>query len=125
MSLADQWKVMEKIKADGLAKAVGVSNFREEDLQEVLASNPTVVPAVNQIEFHPYLYHAPNVQRLTKLMKEHNIKIQTFGPLAPVFRSSGGPVDAVAERIATAHGLTVPQVLLKWASQFGGGTVVT
>jgi diketogulonate reductase-like aldo/keto reductase len=58
-------------------------------------------------------------------MKTHNIKYQTYGPLGPLFRAPGGPVDAVVERIAAERGIAPGQVLLLWAAQFAGGTVVT
>lgn len=94
--------------------------------EQPLHFSPSSHPSTDaQIEFHPYIQHAPNVQRLTLLMKTHDIKYQTYGPLGPVFRSPGGPVDAVAQAIADEKGATVSQVLLQWAAQYGGGTVVT
>jgi len=58
-------------------------------------------------------------------MNAHGIKYQTYGPLGPVFRSTGGPLDPVVQAIADEKGATPSQVLLLWAAQFGGGTVVT
>lgn len=78
-----------------------------------------------KIEYNPYNFHAPNMVRLTDLMKKHKIKIQTYGPLNSVHRVTGGPVDAVADKIAKERGSTPAQVLLLWAAQYGGGTVVT
>ncbi|GMK56296.1 hypothetical protein CspeluHIS016_0301360 [Cutaneotrichosporon spelunceum] len=122
--LQKAWAQMEAIKLSGLARSVGVSNFREEDILEISKSwvHP---PAVNQIEYNPYNFHAPNMQRLTDLMNKHGIKIQCYGPLNSVHRVPGGPVDAVVADIAMDRGSTPAQVLLLWASQYGGGTVVT
>jgi diketogulonate reductase-like aldo/keto reductase len=58
-------------------------------------------------------------------MRTHDIKYQAYGPLSPLFRSPGGPVDAVVDRIAAERNATPAQVLLLWAAQQGGGTVVT
>lgn len=63
--------------------------------------------------------------RLRETLDKHGIKIQAYGPLNSVHRVTGGPVDPVANRIAEAHNVTESQVLLAWASQFGGGCVVT
>ncbi|BEJ13308.1 hypothetical protein CspHIS471_0304820 [Cutaneotrichosporon sp. HIS471] len=122
--LQKAWAQMEEIKKSGLARSVGVSNFREEDILEI-SKTWSHAPAVNQIEYNPYNFHAPNMERLTALMKQHNIKIQCYGPLNSVHRVTGGPVDPVADKIAKERGCTPAQVLLLWASQYGGGTVVT
>jgi diketogulonate reductase-like aldo/keto reductase len=115
---------MEELVKEGLTRSIGVSNFREEDLLE-LEKTWKIKPAVNQIEFHPYLFHAANVQRLLALQKKHDIKVQSYGPQTPLFRVPGGPVDPVAERVAKEQGLTPGQVLLLWAHQYTGGVVVT
>lgn len=78
-----------------------------------------------QIEFNPYIWHAPNMLRLAAIMRQYDIKMQTFGPLNSVHRVTGGPVDSVVQSIADARKATPAQVLLLWAAQFGGGTVVT
>ncbi|CAK9783444.1 Aldo/keto reductase [Cutaneotrichosporon oleaginosum] len=118
------WAEMEAIKKDGLALSVGVSNFREEDIIEI-SKTWEHAPAVNQIEYNPYNFHAPNMLRLLALMKEHKIKVQCYGPLNSVHRVPGGPVDSVVDKIARERGSTPAQVLLLWAAQYGGGTVVT
>jgi diketogulonate reductase-like aldo/keto reductase len=71
------------------------------------------------------VYHAANVQRLVKLCHEHNIIIQCYGPLNPLFRSTGGPVDALVEKIAKEKSATASQVLIAWAAQHSGGMIVT
>ena len=65
--------------------------------------------------------------RLRRTLDKHDIKIQAYGPLTSIVRAPGGPVDDVATRIAEAKGdgVTASQVLLAWASQYGGGCVVT
>ena len=123
-SLAKTWEALESLVHDGLTKSIGVSNFRAEDIEE-LSKTWKIPPAVNQIEFHPYVYHADNMLRLVDVLKKHDIKIESYGPQSPLFRSPGGPVDAVVERIAKEKHLTPGQVLLLWAAQYTGGVVVT
>ncbi|WVQ79068.1 hypothetical protein IAT38_001162 [Cryptococcus sp. DSM 104549] len=124
LSIAEAWAIMEELKAEGLTKSIGVSNFREEDLVE-LEKTWKVVPSVNQIEYHPYVYHAPNMLRLTSYCAAHNITLECYGPLSSITRAPGGPVDAPVARIAAAHGLEPSQVLLQWAAQKSGGVIVT
>lgn len=59
------------------------------------------------------------------MQKKYDVKFQAYGPLSSLSRTPGGPVDPVVKKIAEAHKATEAQVLLKWAQQFGGGTVVT
>ncbi|WWD16713.1 hypothetical protein CI109_101144 [Kwoniella shandongensis] len=118
------WAIMEELKTEGLAKSIGVSNFREQDLLK-LKETWKVVPSVNQIELHPYNAHAPNVVRLLDLCKENDITIQAYSPIAPLFRSPGGPVNEVVATIARDKGVEDSQVLLAWAAQRTNGVVVT
>ena len=142
---------METLKKEGLTKSIGVSNFREEDIKE-LEKTWEIPPAVNQviayshntyghlvrqdeegalliqflqIEYHPYVYHPPNMLRLREVLDKYQIKIQSYGPQVPIVWAPGGPVDPVVEKIAKDKGVTPGQVLLAWASQKGGGPVVT
>jgi len=63
-----KWKQMEELKAQGLTKSIGVSNYRQEHLEFILESC-TVPPSINQIEFHPYLQHVP-------LLEFHKSKVR-------------------------------------------------
>ncbi|KAK8861381.1 hypothetical protein IAR55_002200 [Kwoniella newhampshirensis] len=118
------WTVMEELKAEGLTKSIGISNFREEDILK-LKESWEVVASVNQIELHPYNAHAPNMVRLLSTCKDLGIVIESYGPLTPLFRSPGGPVESVVQQIARSKGVQESQVLLAWGAQFTGGVVVT
>ena len=83
------------------------------------------VKADNQIELHPYVFHAPNVQRLLKLQQKHKIITQAYAPLSPIVRDQGGPVDPVVDRIAKDQHASPSQVLLAWAARYTEGCVVT
>lgn len=63
--------------------------------------------------------------RLRKVMDSENIKIEAYGPLTSLFRSTDGPVDPIVKRIAEERKVTEAQVLLAWAHQHGDGVVVT
>lgn len=74
---------------------------------------------------HPYVFHAPNVQRLLKLQHKYDIKTQAWGPLSPLVRDQGGPVDEIVERIAKEQNASPSQVLLAWSARYTQGIVVT
>ncbi|KAG6854745.1 hypothetical protein C0991_002459 [Blastosporella zonata] len=127
-TLQNQWKEMEAVKEAGLAKSIGVSNYTVDDLKEILKS-AEVVPAVNQIELHPYVWNA--AEPIVNLCKEHGIVVASYGGLTPVARVPGGPVDEhlarIRERLEKTSGQTVTagQVLSKWLIQKGAIVVTT
>ncbi|RZQ62174.1 aldo/keto reductase [Amycolatopsis suaedae] len=108
---ADSWKALEKLLADGRVRAIGVSNFQPSHLRR-LAEVSDVVPAVNQIELHPYLQQA----ELRPFHAERGIVTEAWSPLA-----KGG--DLLAEQtirsLADKHGRTPAQVVLRWHLQLG------
>jgi len=116
-SLSRLWEGMEEVKQAGLAKSIGVSNFKVEDLKVILET-AKVVPSVNQIEFHPYVYKA--AEPIYKLCQEHGIVIESYGGLTPIVRVKDGPLDpilaSIRERLEKTSGQTVStgQVLTKW-----------
>ncbi|PFH54224.1 hypothetical protein AMATHDRAFT_135764 [Amanita thiersii Skay4041] len=122
------WKEMEEIKKDGLAKSIGVSNFRVEDLNIVL-ENAQIKPAVNQIEFHPYVWKA--IKPVVELCKEQGIIVASYGGRSSIARLPGGPVDEVLEtiraRVEKTHGQPVSagQILTKWILQKNAIVVMT
>lgn len=106
------WKALEEIHASGRAKNIGVSNFGVEELQELVAY-AKVKPAVNQIEFHPFIYQ--DQKPILEFCKKHGIITQAYSPLA---RGRGIDNDVI-EEIAAETGKTNGQVLLRWALQHG------
>lgn len=105
---AATWQAMEELQAEGWVRSVGVSNFWPAHL-DALLQTASVVPAVNQIEFHPG-YHQPDVARYCR---EKGIALQAWSPLArgKIFGNE------VLQCIAAAHGKTVSQVALRWIVQ--------
>ncbi|KAJ3736118.1 NADP-dependent oxidoreductase domain-containing protein [Lentinula guzmanii] len=118
--LKEWWKEMEEIKKEGLAKSIGVSNFAVEHLQIIL-EDATVVPAVNQIELHPYIWDT--AARIYDFCQEKGIVVESYGALSSLFRVPGGPVDPVianaVQRLSKESGTSVSpgQVLMKWLIQ--------
>ncbi|KAH8989171.1 Aldo/keto reductase [Lactarius hatsudake] len=105
--LKEVWKEMEALKKEGLARSVGVSNFRTPQLREIL-DGAEFPPSVNQmdanhdhlcqVEFHPYVYK--ELLPTLELQKQYGIVIESYGGLSPIFRFKGGPLDPVLESIA-------------------------
>ncbi|KAI0311484.1 NADP-dependent oxidoreductase domain-containing protein, partial [Amylostereum chailletii] len=78
------WKEMEGLKTEGLARSIGVSNFRVKDLETIIAG-ATVFPAVNQIELHPHLY--AETKSLLDFHAKHGIVTVSYSGLSPLFRT--------------------------------------
>ena len=102
------WKTLEEFKADGRARSIGVSNFEIAHLERILAESDTV-PAVNQIEAHPYLLN----DAVRAFGESHGIATEAWSPIAK------GQVmdDPVIGAIADELGRTPAQVTLRWHVQ--------
>lgn len=107
---ANTWKAMEKLQADGRIKSIGVSNFTIHDL-ETLKSVSDVIPAVNQVEFHPLFNHP----ELLNYCHENHIAVQAYAPLA-----RGGYLKSpLLMEIGKTYGKSPAQVGLRWLIQQG------
>jgi 2,5-diketo-D-gluconate reductase A len=104
------WHVLEDFAADGRARSIGVSNFQPAHLDE-LVKNSTAIPAVNQVEVHPYLTN----DQVRTYDRDLGIATEAWSPIAQ------GKVldDPVIERIARSLGKTPAQVVLRWHIQRG------
>jgi 2,5-diketo-D-gluconate reductase A len=104
------WKTLEEFYHDGRARSIGVSNFQPSHLRR-LAQESDVVPAVNQVEVHPYLTN----EEVRAYGIEHGIATEAWSPIA-----QGGVLkDPAITRIADQHGRTAAQVVLRWHIQRG------
>ena len=101
---------MEEVKKSGKAKSIGVSNFQRPHLEAIL-NGAEIIPAVNQIEFHPYLQRSNDY---VPWMKEQGIQVSAFKGLAPLTVAKGGPLDQPLADIARKHDTETNSVLLKW-----------
>jgi len=104
------WQTLEEFKKDGRARSIGVSNFQVEHLER-LARETETVPAVNQIEVHPYFTN----EAVRAYGNDHGIATEAWSPIAQ------GKVldDSVVTRIAEATGKSPAQVVLRWHIQRG------
>lgn len=100
---------MEKLQEAGLAKSIGLSNFYPSHLKAVLKT-AKVVPAMNQMELHPYLQH----RDLLALHKEHGIATAAYGPQTPVTKARGGPVDEYLAALAKKYGVSEGDICIRW-----------
>jgi len=119
----EAYRALETLLADGKVRAIGVSNFMVEHLTALL-EKATVVPAVNQIEVHPY-FAQRDVQALGA---KHGILTQAWSPIGGItfYRDSGHSStlqDPVIGELAKAHGKTPAQVMLRWHLQQGRSVI--
>jgi len=104
------WKTLEEFKAEGRSRSIGVSNFEAAHLER-LAAEADVVPAVNQIELHPYLQN----REVDSYGREHGIATQAWSPIAQGAVLDDPVITEIAERL----GRTPAQVVLRWHIERG------
>lgn len=111
----ESWRALEKLLADGRVRAIGVSNFQPAHLRRLTEETGTV-PAVNQVELHPYLQQS----ELRELHESLGIVTEAWSPLA-----KGGDLlaDPVVAELAGRHGRTPAQVVIRWHLQLGNVTI--
>lgn len=109
---AESWHVLEDLYRSGLVRAIGVSNYHRQHLDE-LAAEAEIVPMVNQFECHPYLSQEP----LMELCRERGMVCEAYSPLG----GQNGPVlsDPGILKLAQDHGRTAAQIVLRWHLQKG------
>jgi len=104
------WRTLEEFHADGRARSIGVSNFQVHHLERLAAETETV-PAVNQVEAHPYLTN----EEVRAYDREHAIATEPWSPIAKGRLLNDPTITAVADRV----GRTPAQVTLRWHIQRG------
>ncbi|MER5949532.1 aldo/keto reductase [Streptomyces sp. NPDC001904] len=107
-----QWRAMEDINREGLAKAIGVANFYPDRLVDLIVNND-IVPAVNQIETHPFFQRAD----YQDLMREHGVQIQSWGGFAE--GKNDLFTNPLLAEMGKEYGKSVAQVVLRWLTQRG------
>ena len=106
----DSWKAFIELQERGLCRSIGVSNFTIQNLEE-LESKFGVIPAANQVEFHPYHYQ----KDLLEYCNSKNIIIEAYSPLVHAKRMDEVRLVAISEEM----GKTPAQILIRWAMQRG------
>ena len=107
---ADSWRALERLAEEGACRAIGVCNFTIPHLESLLATAHTV-PAVNQVEFSPFLYE----RELLEFCGRNSIQLQAHSPLTRGRRLR----DPLLRALAAEYGRTPPQLLLRWALDHG------
>lgn len=118
--LQDAWASMEQIQASGKAKSIGVSNFYRADLDAILET-AQARPAINQIEFHPYLQHGD----LIAFHRNKDIKLSAYAPLVPITKVHNGPLDPLLEGLAKKYAVNPGEILLRWVIDSGIVAITT
>lgn len=107
-----EWRALEEIYKEGRARAIGVSNFHPDRLMDLIVHND-VVPAVNQIETHPF-HQQHDTQ---KFLQENSVQIESWGPFAEgrndIFHNE------LLVSIGKKYSKTIAQVILRWLTQRG------
>lgn len=103
------WRMMTELYKEGRIRAIGVSNFGSDRLVDLILNNE-VIPAVNQIEYHPYFQQKDAI----KVMKEENVQPEAWSPLG-----HGGQVlkNPILAEISEKYHKSIAQVILRWNLQ--------
>lgn len=104
------WRAMEELYREGRVRAIGVSNFHPDRLIDLIVHN-SVVPAVNQVETHPFCQQVES----QAFMAENGVQIESWGPFAEGKNEMFH--NALLASIGAAHGKSIAQVILRWLMQ--------
>jgi 2,5-diketo-D-gluconate reductase A len=106
------WRAMEELNSQGLARAIGVSNFYPDRLVDLIDHND-VAPMIDQIECHPFFQRSAEQQ----LMRERGVQTESWGPFAE--GKNNLFTDPTLSEIGSSHGKSVAQIVLRWLVQRG------
>ncbi len=108
----DSWQAFEELYQEGTIKAAGVSNYTVEHLED-LDGRGELLPAVNQVEFHPFIYEQQRA--VLEYCRQHDILVEAYSPLSRISSSPRPAITNIAKRL----GKTPQQVVLRWCIQHG------
>lgn len=104
------WRALEQLRAEGAVRAIGVSNYSVRHLEEIAAAGGTV-PAVNQVEMHPFVYDPALFEHCAR----RDIRLEAYSPLTRGLRLD----DRTVGEVARAHDRSPAQVLIRWGLEHG------
>ena len=107
----ESWRAVEDAIEDGEVKIGGVSNYGIKHLQELIASNPRIMPAVNQVEVHPFNTR----EDITSFCKENGIVVEAYAPLVRAMRMEHQVILSLSDK----YECTPSQLLVRWSLQHG------
>lgn len=119
IQLLDVWKEFEQIKKAGLTRSIGVSNFNSQQIEDLI-ENSSTVPAVNQVECHPYL----SQEKLLKWCSDRGIRLTAYSPLARTGtaeqKNTTSPLDIpLVKELAKKYNVSPAAICIKWQTQRG------
>ena len=106
---------MERVQASGKARSIGVSNYEANHLKATLLT-ARIPPAINQIEYHPYMTVRKG-EPLLEQLRADGIAVSAYGALTPVTNNIAGPLDEVLARLANKYGLSPGLICLRWCTE--------
>jgi len=104
----ESWKALETLQKSGKCRAIGVSNYMIWHLEELL-NNSSTIPAVNQVEFSPYLYQ----KDLLEFCRNHDIQLEAYSPLTKGYKLN----DPKLVDVASKYSKSPAQILIRWVLQ--------
>ncbi|KAF2737286.1 Aldo/keto reductase [Polyplosphaeria fusca] len=107
----ESWRAVEDAIDDGEIKIGGVSNYGVRHLQELLDSKPRIIPAVNQVEVHPFNTRTD----ITSFCEQHGIVVEAYAPLVRALRMKHATIVTMADKYSCTPG----QLLVRWSLQHG------
>lgn len=113
-TMPETWRALEELYEGGKIRAIGVCNFRIEDLEKLMAHS-NVPPVVNQIELHPDFAQI----ELRDYCEAHNIAVESWGPIGGSRSGNAVLKDPVIVELATKYGKSPAQIALRWHIQSG------
>jgi diketogulonate reductase-like aldo/keto reductase len=108
----ETWRALEKIYDEGKARAIGVANFWNHHIKEIFKNFETI-PAVNQVELHPFVYNED--KELIKLCREKKIQVEAYSPLVHGKKLNHPKLKSIAEK----YNKSTAQILIRWSLQHG------
>jgi diketogulonate reductase-like aldo/keto reductase len=106
----ESWRALQKLYNDGLCKSIGVSNYMERHLEELL-NHSDIVPVINQVEFSPFLY----LKELQNYCESQGIALESYSPLTKGYKLK----DSRLNEIAQIYIKSTAQILIRWCLQKG------
>ncbi|KAH7012204.1 aldo/keto reductase [Microdochium trichocladiopsis] len=124
--LQSLWAEVEAVHASGRARSIGISNFLADDIEMLFSGGtnpPKVIPAINQVEFHPYYQR----QEVVKACRDRGIAVSAYALLSPVIRVPDGPLhtSGLLAGLAKKYGVHEADVLLRWCIDQGIVAITT
>lgn len=108
----ESWDLLEELKDSGKIRSIGVSNYRVDDLKQFV-DTAKYKPAVNQIEFHPFVYG--KAKELLSYCQSKGILVASYGGLSPITKIRHEDFDDLLNKLSQKYNLSHQALLYNWA----------